>query len=103
MAEYVLVVFPALRWLTLFSFSKLIMYWYGIPNPETGLNLATCVWQSRAHAIAAHSRPHHIRAMRLAVSSYDTYELERWTLRKTAGSRRLEVLPYDGGHGISHP
>ncbi|THH04389.1 hypothetical protein EW146_g10192, partial [Bondarzewia mesenterica] len=29
----------------------LIMYWYGIPDPETGLNLATCIWQSRAHAI----------------------------------------------------
>ncbi|SRR5260221_12261883 len=75
--------------------SKLIMYWYGIPNPETGLNLATCVWQSRAHAIAATSRPSHIHAMRLAATSYEAYELERWTLRKTAGSRRLEVLPYD--------
>ncbi|TFY78482.1 hypothetical protein EWM64_g5532, partial [Hericium alpestre] len=31
----------------------LIMYWYGIPDAETGLNLATCIWQSRAHAIAA--------------------------------------------------
>jgi len=72
------------------------MYWYGIPDPETGLNLATCVWQSRAHAIAANSRPNHIRAMRLAATSYEIYELERWTLRKTAGSRRLEVLPYDG-------
>ncbi|KAI0305688.1 hypothetical protein B0F90DRAFT_1092047 [Multifurca ochricompacta] len=75
----------------------LIMYWYGIPDSETGLNLATCIWQSRAHAAAANSRPHHIRAMRLAASSYDTYELERWTLRKSAGSRHLEVLPYDGG------
>ncbi|KAI0266759.1 hypothetical protein BC834DRAFT_873394 [Gloeopeniophorella convolvens] len=75
----------------------LIMYWYGIPDPKTGLNLATCVWQSRAHAVAANSRPHHIRAMRLAATSYDTYELERWTLRKSAGSRHLEVLPYDGG------
>lgn len=73
----------------------LIMYWYGIPDPETGVNLATCVWQSRAYAIAANSRPDHIRAMRLAASSYETYEMQRWTLRKTAGSRRLEVLPYD--------
>ena len=78
----------------LLSFLKLIMYWYGIPDPETGINLATCVWQSRAHAIAAHSRPHHIQAMRLAASSYERYDLERWTLSKTAGSRRLEVLPY---------
>jgi len=75
----------------------LIMYWYGIPDQETGLNLATCVWQSRAHAIAANSRPNHIRAMRLAANSYETYELERWTLRKTVGSCRLEVLPYNAG------
>ena len=87
---------PDLRQANVFFFpSKLIMYWHGIPNPETGLNLATCVWQSRAHAIAANSRPYHIRAMRLAATSYEVYELERWTLRKTAGSRRLEVLPYD--------
>ena len=33
--------------------------------------------------------------MRLAATSYEVYELERWTLRKTAGSRHLEVLPYD--------
>ncbi|KAI6113247.1 hypothetical protein EDD16DRAFT_1693798 [Pisolithus croceorrhizus] len=25
----------------------LIMYWYGVPDPQTGLNLATCIWQSR--------------------------------------------------------
>lgn len=73
------------------------MYWYGIPDPETGVNLATCVWQSRAHAIAANSRPNHIRAMRLAASSYESYDMQRWTIRKTAGSRRLEVHPYDQG------
>ena len=73
------------------------MYWYGIPHPETGVNLATCVWQTRAHAIAANSRPDHIRAMRLAGSSYELYEMQRWTLRKTIGSRRLEVLPFNQG------
>jgi hypothetical protein len=70
------------------------MYWYGTPDPETGLNLATCVWQSRAHALAAHSRPRHIQAMRIAAASYESYDMERWTLRKTVGSRRLEVLPH---------
>lgn len=79
-----------------FVLPKLLMYWYGIPDQETGLNLATCVWQSRSHALAAHTRPKHIRAMRLAASSYASYELERWTLRKTVGSRGLEILPYDG-------
>ena len=73
------------------------MYWYGTPDSETGLNLATCVWQSRASAVAAISRPHHIRAQRQAASAYEMYELERWTLRKTAGSRYLEVVPYVEG------
>ncbi|KAG1890209.1 hypothetical protein F4604DRAFT_1914763 [Suillus subluteus] len=49
----------------------LIMYWYGVPNPKTGMNLATCIWQSRKHAVAANSRPHHIRAMMLAAASYE--------------------------------
>jgi hypothetical protein len=71
------------------------MYWYGTPNPVTGVNLATCVWQSHAHALAAISRPDHMRAMRLAIPSYETFELKRWTLRKTKGSRRVEVLPFD--------
>jgi len=72
------------------------MYWYGIPEKATGHNLATCIWQTRAHALVANSRPNHIHAARLAVSSYETFQLERYTLRKTAGSRRLEVLPFDG-------
>ncbi|KAI0254111.1 hypothetical protein BJV78DRAFT_1188676 [Lactifluus subvellereus] len=75
----------------------LILYWCGIPHPDTRRNLATCIWQSRALALASISRPQHIRAMRLAAASYEFYELERWTLRKRAGSTRLEILPYDSG------
>ena len=73
------------------------MYWYGIPDPATGRNLATCIWQSRAHALAANGRPHHIRAMRLAAASYDTYDLERHTLRKARGSRGVSIEPFTGG------
>ncbi|GJE94969.1 hypothetical protein PsYK624_111460 [Phanerochaete sordida] len=75
----------------------LILYWYGIPHPETGLNLATCIWQSRKHAIAANSQPHHISAMRLAAASYERYELRRYRLSKIPGERTLRVAPYDGG------
>ncbi|EKM54270.1 uncharacterized protein PHACADRAFT_258014 [Phanerochaete carnosa HHB-10118-sp] len=75
----------------------LILYWYGIPHPKTGLNLATCIWQSRAHAIAAHSGPHHISAMRLAAASYERYELRRYRISKVKGERALSVEPYDGG------
>ncbi|KAJ7287543.1 hypothetical protein C8J57DRAFT_1654158 [Mycena rebaudengoi] len=75
----------------------LLMYWYGIPNQETGMNLATCIWQSRQHAIAANSRPHHIRAMRLAADAYEVYELERLVLRKTLGSTGVTIEPFSGG------
>ncbi|QRV94116.1 hypothetical protein RhiJN_22134 [Ceratobasidium sp. AG-Ba] len=75
----------------------LIMYWYGVPDPETGDNLATCVWQSRAHAVAANSRPHHIKAMRLAAASFEYYTLERHVIRRWRGVPGLEVVPYAGG------
>ncbi|KAH8119495.1 hypothetical protein DFH11DRAFT_449690 [Phellopilus nigrolimitatus] len=75
----------------------LLMYWYGVPDPHTGLNLATCIWQSRAHAAAANARPHHIRAMRLARDAYAVYALERHVLRKEKGSTRVQVVAYEGG------
>ncbi|KDR75922.1 hypothetical protein GALMADRAFT_248717 [Galerina marginata CBS 339.88] len=75
----------------------LILYWYGIPHPETGLNLATCIWQSRKHATAANSRPNHIKAMRLAAQSYDIYTLERYILRKVSGDVGVSIKPFEGG------
>lgn len=68
------------------------MYWYGVPHPVTRDNLATCIWQSRAHAVAANSRPYHAKAARLAASSYEMYDLERYTLRK--GKCLLRSLPF---------
>ena len=38
---------------------------YGAVN-EAGENLATCIWQSRKHAVAAMYNPKHAVAMRLA-------------------------------------
>ncbi|OAX42514.1 hypothetical protein K503DRAFT_733431 [Rhizopogon vinicolor AM-OR11-026] len=74
----------------------LLMYWYGVPNPVTGMNLATCIWQSRRHAIAASSHPNHIRAMQLAAVSYEVYTLERHKLRKSRGQRGVTIEPFDG-------
>ncbi|KAH7101495.1 hypothetical protein BKA62DRAFT_618649 [Auriculariales sp. MPI-PUGE-AT-0066] len=75
----------------------LILYWYGIPDPATGMNLATCIWQSRKHAIAANSRPSHIQAMRLAAGSYEVYTLERHVLRKVKGEKGVTVEPFVSG------
>jgi len=74
----------------------LILYWYGLPNPETGMNLATCIWQSRKHATAANSRPHHIQAMRLAAQVYDAYSLERYVLRKIQGEEGVTIETFTG-------
>ena len=53
--------------------------------------------RARAHAAAASSRPHHVRAMRLAAGAYESYELERWCLRKIKGERGLRVERYESG------
>jgi hypothetical protein len=78
-------------------FWQLILYWYGVPNPITGMNLATCIWQSRKHAIAGHSKPYHIRAMKLAQASFERYELERHVLRKVKGEMGVRVEEWGGG------
>jgi len=75
----------------------LILYWYGIPDPTTGMNLATCIWQSRRHASAANSRPHHIKAMKFATESYEIYSLERHVLRKDKGQSGVTIEPYVQG------
>lgn len=75
----------------------MILYWYGTPDGVTGMNLATCIWQSRRHALAANARPHHIKAMRLAAESYEMYDLERYRLVKLRGTTGVSILQYDGG------
>ncbi|PCH43857.1 hypothetical protein WOLCODRAFT_104321 [Wolfiporia cocos MD-104 SS10] len=72
----------------------LILYWYGVPDPETRMNLATCIWHSRAHAVAATNNPRHARAMRLTAASYEHYELKRYLLCKVRGERGVTVKPY---------
>ena len=61
------------------------------------MNLATCIWQSRKHAVAANSRPHHIRAMRLAAQAFDIYTLERYRLQKLKGETGVTIEPFENG------
>jgi len=75
----------------------LLLYWYGVPDVETGMNLATCIWQSRKHASAANTRPHHRKAVELAARSYEVYSLERHRLVKLRGESSVFVIPYLGG------
>ncbi len=66
------------------------------PSPPQ-INLATCIWQSRKHARAAIGGPEHIKAMKLASTSYEMYTLERHVLRKKAGEEGVVVENYVDG------
>lgn len=76
------------------------MYWYGVPHPISGVNLATCIWQSRTAARKAIGGPEHIKAMRLASVSYDFYRLERYVLRKVKGEEGVSVEEYREGREV---
>lgn len=75
----------------------LILYWTSAPHAVTGVRTTACIWRSRAHAIAAHSGPHHIRALRRALSTHTRYDMCRFRLRKVRGESTLRVERYDCG------
>jgi len=75
----------------------LILYWYGEPNPDTGDNLATCIWQSRKQATEAASAPYHVKAKALADGVYEVYRLERHVLRKVLGEEGVTIETFTGG------
>ncbi|KAJ3277795.1 hypothetical protein HDU76_010172 [Blyttiomyces sp. JEL0837] len=58
----------------------LLKYWYGEANAN-GDNLATCIWESREHALEATKGPLHRKAMALTASSFEKWRLERLSLR----------------------
>ena len=72
------------------------MYWSGTSDSE-GDNLSTCVWQSRQCAIAANTRPLHILATRVAITSYVSFTLERHVIRKVKGETGVTVEEYTSG------
>lgn len=69
----------------------LLMYWYGKPSEKTGHNLATCIWTSRAEAIKASSLPLHARAAVHSRKAYESFELNRYAIRKVQGETRLRL------------
>lgn len=74
----------------------LLLYWYGAVN-QLGENLATCIWQSRAHALSANRNRKHAIAAKLASAAYETYALERYVLVKERGRLGVYVKPWEGG------
>ena len=80
-----------------YNYFQLILYWYGVPHQETGMNMSTCIWQSRELATESASHPCHAKAMRLAAEVYDVYSLERYVLRKKKGEEGVTLEAYMGG------
>lgn len=68
------------------------MYWASAPH-----GFAACLWRTPAHAVAANSGPHHLRALRAAAGACARLELRRFRVCKRRGERGLRVEAADGG------
>ncbi|KAL7339656.1 hypothetical protein BJY59DRAFT_720778 [Rhodotorula toruloides] len=104
---------------------KILMYWFGAPFPSAseqndapidddlvGVNLATCIWNSRRDAIEAMRGEKHREAAKLASSlrltlqvqtTYETYQLERYIIRKERGELGISVRDWHGGETQAPP
>lgn len=72
----------------------LLMYFYGTPDPATGVNLATCIWSSRADARKASALPMHRLAVEHAKKAYGWFELERYAVVKRRGEQGVRIEPW---------
>ncbi|BGP32708.1 hypothetical protein JCM10296v2_004491 [Rhodotorula toruloides] len=92
---------------------KILMYWFGTPFPSASerdvapidddlvdVNLATCIWNSRQDAIEAMRGEKHREAAKLASTTYETYQLERYIIRKEKGELGISVRDWHGGETI---
>jgi hypothetical protein len=68
----------------------LLRYYKGVTD-RLGRCLSLCVWQSRRHAQVANRRPEHRVAAGLAMGFYDSYDVERYVLRKRRGQVEPEI------------
>ncbi|KAF3929303.1 hypothetical protein AA313_de0208124 [Arthrobotrys entomopaga] len=59
---------------------QLLKYWFGTPHPETGRNLATCIWRHRDDAKKGGAGPGHVRAMEAVRNIYIEWRVERLKL-----------------------
>jgi hypothetical protein len=69
------------------------VHYFKGPTIDGGRCMSFCLWDSRAEARAAASRPAHGRAVALTHESYAEYTLEFHRVRRTADGFTIE--PYD--------
>jgi hypothetical protein len=85
--------------------SGFVHYFKG-PTVDGGRCMSFCLWDSRAEARAAASRPAHTRAVALTHQAYAAYTLEFHRVRRTADGFAIEpydVLPAPVDTSISTP
>ncbi|RUS12751.1 hypothetical protein BC937DRAFT_87107 [Endogone sp. FLAS-F59071] len=51
-----------------------------------------CIWANHDFARLATRKPLHLEAVKLTRYMYDTYDLERYSLRKTAGVAKFDIV-----------
>ncbi|KAK6495350.1 hypothetical protein TWF481_003374 [Arthrobotrys musiformis] len=59
---------------------QLLKYWFGTPHPDSGRNLATCIWRHRGDAKIGGGGPGHVRAMEAVRNIYLEWRVERLKL-----------------------
>jgi hypothetical protein len=69
------------------------VHYFKGPTTDGGRCMSFCLWDSRAEARAAASRPAHARAVALTHQAYAEYMLEFHRVRRTADGFAIE--PYD--------
>jgi hypothetical protein len=76
------------------------VHYFKGPRSFDGSCLSFCLWNSRADARAASSRPDHVRAVSLIDEMYESYTLEFHRVTRQAGGT-LTFEPYDAApvHG----
>jgi hypothetical protein len=79
----------------------LLYYFKGTAN-VVGECLSFCIWTGQAAAQHARDQPEHQAAMQLVAAMYESYQLERWLLRKQAdGPLTQERLDSGAVHHLS--
>jgi len=81
------------------------VHYFKGPTTDGGRCMSFCLWDSRAEARSAASRPAHARAVALTHQAYAEYTLEFHRVRRTADGFTIE--PYDPvylpAQGVSEP
>jgi hypothetical protein len=71
-----------------------VHYFRGLPN-ERGECLSFCLWESWHQARASSRRPAHVAAIELVADTFESFQLEFLTVRKTSRDGRFEFSTAD--------